>query len=144
MDPASMTMMNFPRSPPIYAGAVEVGYPLRAAMGSPKSDFPQQRPGCTHLPSAQSGSNSAQQVCRFLSFVLEFQENKTNNKSSFVCRGKSAVIQPLDFEWCAMPQDRALREPNAIPYLIIAYLQRTMQPLAGLAYSSSLAFIWGV
>ena len=44
---------------------VEVGYLLGAAMASPKSDFPQQRLGSSHLPPAQSGSDCAQQVRRF-------------------------------------------------------------------------------
>ena len=39
---------------------VEVEYFLGAAMGSPKSDFPRQPPGSTHLPPAQSGSDCAQ------------------------------------------------------------------------------------
>ena len=55
---------------------VEVGFFPGAAVGSPKPDFPRQRPGSTHLPPVQAGSDCVpKKHVDFQSLLLKFRES---------------------------------------------------------------------
>ena len=96
---------------------VEVGYFLEAAVGRPKSDFPQQPSGSTRLAPAQSGSDSAQRGTSI--YEVFFSDSEKTNPikavSSAVANLRLFSLLMLSGAWC--PVIGLLGSPRPFPTL---------------------------
>ena len=100
----------------------EVGHFPCVGVGCPKSDFPWQSLGSTLLQPAQSGSDCIQKVYWFLKSFSQNQRKHMPQRQFGLSLRIWSYSALSHFQWCVVPQDRALMEPNAIPFLMTAHL----------------------